>query len=126
MWAILPHPDHAESFADHGEEYAPMRRLAASLSKQPYADAVYAFKSLITFVLTFAASYSEREGHDQITIRYSPGTGSFDVAYAEWVSPTRNPPHRIAATRSCSETDVLAVVDLYVLRLQTMDRQRQS
>ena len=123
VWATLSDPAHAEGFADHGEANAPKRRLVASLSGRPYAGSLSAYNSLTTFVITFAAGHSEREGHDEVTVRFSPETGVFGVAYAEWVSATRNPTHRIAAGRSCSEGDVLSVVDLYVLRLHMTDGQ---
>jgi hypothetical protein len=99
-----------------------MHELVASLSKRSYADTLYAFKSLSTFVITSAASYSECDGHDDVSIQFNPIVNLFEVRYGEWVSSTRNPPHRIAANRTCSEADVLAVVDLYVLRLRVTSR----
>jgi hypothetical protein len=122
MRAILSHPGHAESFAAHGGEYAPMHELVASLSNRPYAGTLYAFNSLTTFVITSAISYSECDGHDEVLIQFNPILNLFEVGYGEWVSSTRNPPHRIAANRRCSGADVLAVVDLYVLRLRITSR----
>ncbi|MDB5328912.1 MAG: hypothetical protein JWP03_63 [Phycisphaerales bacterium] len=127
MWAILSDHGHADGFTDHGPAYAPMRQLVASVSKRLYADALHAFNSLTTFCITSAANYTESDGHDEVVIRYSPEMGLFCVEYAEWVSPTSNPTHRIAARRSSiAQSDVLGVVDLYVLRLQITIRQKKS
>ena len=99
-----------------------MRQLIVSLSKRPYAEVLYAFNSLTTFVITSAVSFSGRDGRDEVMIEFNPETSLFIVSYAEWVSPARNPPHRIADKHKCSAADVLAVVDLYVLRLQITNR----
>src|SRR5687768_13387887 len=103
-----------------------MRRLVASLSGRPYAGSLSAYNSLTTFVITFAAGHSGREGQDEVAVRFSPETGVFGVSYAEWVSAARNPPHRIVAGRSCWEGEVLSVVDLYVLRLHMTEGSRNA
>jgi hypothetical protein len=124
MWAILSHPGHAESFLDHGEAYAPMRRLVERLGQRPYAGEVYAVKSMWYFCLTTAPSYQEAPGHDEVWIAYNPGNGLFDVGYDEWISPTRNPQRRTAVGRTCERPEVMDVVDRYVLRLLLLGRER--
>jgi hypothetical protein len=101
MWAILSDPGHAESFADLGEVYASLRRLVEQLGQRSYAGQIYAFKSMTSFNLTTAPSYQEAAGHDEIGIAYNPESGLFGIGFSEWVSPTRNPRHRTAASRAC-------------------------
>ncbi|OAI47653.1 hypothetical protein AYO44_09140 [Planctomycetaceae bacterium SCGC AG-212-F19] len=101
-----------------------MRLLVGQLAQRPYAGEVFAFKSLATFVLMTAPSYQEAAGHDEVGIGYDPGSGLFAVGYCEWVSPTRNPRHRVAASRSCEVAQVAEVVDRYVLRLLLVRRSR--
>jgi len=117
MWALLSNPGHAESFAPHGENYAPLSRLVAELAGRSYAGGVFAFKSMTSFHLTTAATYQDFEGHDAIGIGFGPRTWLFGVGYDQWVSPTRNPQRRTVACRSCVEAGVSGIVDLYVLRL---------
>lgn len=122
MWAILSHPGHAEGFLDQGEADAPLHRLAEQLARRPYAGEVFAHGSLATFFLTMAPTYQEAPGHDAIEIGYDPGRGLFAVGYREWVSPTRNPPDRAAASHLAEWPEVVEVIDRYVLRLLLVRR----
>jgi hypothetical protein len=115
MWAKLTDPAHAERFDDPGD--AAMRRLVLELAQRPYAGELFAHKSMATLILTAGASQQKAAEHDEITIRCDPRRGLFEVAYCEWVSPTRSPPHREAAGRSCEAAEVVEVVDRYVVRL---------
>lgn len=117
MWALLANPGHAESFDYHGVDYAPLPLLVEQLASREYANRVYVVKSLATFILTMAPTYIEDTGHDSINIQYNPDRSLFDVSYCEWLSPTRNPPHRIAAKRTCEPAEVGEIIDRYVLRL---------
>lgn len=117
MWAVLSDPGHAESFRYHGEAYEPMRQLVASLASRPYADQMFAYKSLATFNIITAATYQVADGHDVIGIVFNPGTGLFAVGYCEWVSPTRNPQHRAAARRAAECHEAIEIIDRYVQRL---------
>jgi hypothetical protein len=117
MWALLSDPGHAESFTDLGDAYALLRRFVEQLAHREYAGRVYAFKSMASFNLTTAPTYQEDAGHDVIGIGYNPGRGLFGVGYCEWLSPTRNPPHRTAASRACEAAEVGEVIDRYVVRL---------
>lgn len=117
MWALLSDPGHSDSFDKHGEVYAPLRQLVEELARREYAGRVYAFKSMYSFNLTTAPTYQEAAGHDQVSIGYTPGRELFGVSYSEWVSPTRNPRHRTAASRVCEQQEVGEVIDCYALRL---------
>lgn len=123
MWAILSSPDHVASFAEFGEEWAPLYRLAIALAGRPYAPGLWAFKSLASFNITTAEKHSGLDGHDIVHIEFDPRQQVFHVRYEEWVSSTRNPPHRIAASRDCDESAALETVDLYVLRLLLLRRE---
>jgi hypothetical protein len=118
MWGILTSPLHAQSFEEHGEDYAPMRALVERLSERPYAGELFAFKSLATFILTTAPTYAAKSGHDCISIDYDPTRKQFILKYEEWVSETSNPPHRVASRRICAGVEVHDVIDSYVIRLQ--------
>jgi hypothetical protein len=124
MWALLSDPGHAAGFADLGEAYAPLRRLVEQLARRPYAGAVFAFKAMASLNLTTAPGYQEAAGHDQVGIGYNPAPGLFGVGYSEWVSATRNPPHRDVAGRTCEWSTVVDVVDCYVLRLLLVRQER--
>jgi hypothetical protein len=123
MWAILSSPDHIASFAQLGEDWAPMQRLATALSEQPYAPGLWAFTSLASFNLTTAEKHGGRDGHDVVHIEFDPRQQSFRIEYHEWVSGTRNPPHRVAASRQCPEEAAFETVELYVLRLLLLRRE---
>jgi hypothetical protein len=100
-----------------GEEFAPMVSLTEHLACRPYSTDIFAVKSMYAFVLTTAPSYQEAAGHDMISIQYSPKNGLFGVSYSTWVSPTRNPTHRTATSRSCEYSEVVDIIDRYVLPL---------
>ena len=125
MWAPLSHPGHAESFAPHGEGDTPLRDVVEQLARRPYADDVFAFKSMASFLLTTAPGSGQAEGHDHVGIVYCPGAALFAVDYEEWVSPTRNPQRRAVAHRCCEAQEVVDVVDRYVLRLLLARRLRE-
>lgn len=126
MWALLTDPGHAASFDYFGEAYAPLRRLVEQLARREYASGVYADKSMASFILTTAAAYEEADGHDAIGIEYNPGRGLFVVNYSEWVSLTRNPQHRIVASRVSEPQEVGEVIDRFVLRLLLSRRRTKA
>jgi hypothetical protein len=117
MWGLLSDPGHEDSFADHGDAYAPMCRLLAELARREYAGRVNGVKSLWSFSITTAPGYDEAEGHDTVGVVYHPRRGLFAVGYSEWVSATRNPTHRPVAGRMCESAEAAEVIDRYVLRL---------
>lgn len=117
MWGVLSDLGFAENYREFGDRFAPMQRLAAALSRRPYADQLNAFTSLATLVITTEPSRDELHDRDRVSIQFFEDTRLFDVQYAEWVQPKRNPPHRVVSHRKCSEEEALSVVDLYVLRL---------
>jgi hypothetical protein len=117
MWAILSDPGHADSFLHLGEAYGALREVVALLARRPYAEEVFAFKSMASFNLTTAATYQDSPAHDEIGIGYNPRRDLFVVGYSELVSPTRNPPRRTSACRTCEQAEVIEIIDRYVLRL---------
>jgi hypothetical protein len=124
MWALLREPGHEASFADHGEGIRPMRHVVGFLAKRPYSHEVSAFKTMASFCITIAPTYQESCGHDVVRIGYNPEGGLFSVSYSEWISSTRNPPHRTTASRSCEPSEVIDVIDRYVLRLLLTEQAR--
>ena len=122
VWAVLSDPGHADSFLLHEEAYEPMRHLVASLALRPYAEQVFAYKSLATFNITTAATYQEADGHDVIGIGFNPANGLFAVGYCEWISPTRNPHHRTVASRTAQCQEAIEIIDRYVQRLRMTRR----
>jgi hypothetical protein len=127
MWAILSGPDHIASFADFGADWgAPMHRLATALSERSYAPGLWAFTSLASFNITTAPKHAALDGHDVVHIEFDPRQQSFHIEYQEWVSSTRNPPHRSVASRECAEAVALETVDLYVLRLLLLRREEPT
>jgi hypothetical protein len=117
VWAILTDPGHAESFVHLGEAYAPMRRLVELLAERPYADEVFAFKSIATFVLTTAPSYQQAPVHDEIAITFHPALLLFRVGYCVRIFSTAVASDQMDAIDVCEGPDVLDVIDRYSQRL---------
>jgi hypothetical protein len=117
MWALLSNPGHSAGFGDDGSNYTPMAALLVDLSNREYAEQLFGVRSLSSFGITTAPSYAQKDGHDFVRIRYVPAKGLFHVAYDEWVSATRNPPHCMVSSRECESDEAGSIIDAYVVRL---------
>jgi hypothetical protein len=117
MWALLSDPGHGNSFASHGEPYAPMRQLLLELAQREYADQVYGVKSLTTFGITTAPNYETRQGHDTVGIMYDRRRGLFAVGYSDCMSTNRSPRPRETDARTCEIGEAADFIDRYILRL---------
>jgi hypothetical protein len=112
MWALLSNPEHAASFEQLGEAYAPLRRLVEQLTGREYAGRVHAFKWMASFNLTTAPTSQEVGGHDGIGIDYIPDQGVFRIGYDDRAIPHHSPPFLTAAPHEVGE-----LIDQHVQRL---------
>jgi hypothetical protein len=112
MWALLSSPEHATSFDQFGEVYAPLRRLVEQLARREYASRIFAFKWMASFNLTTAPTSQEVGGHDGIGIEYIPDKGDFRVGYDG--RAIRNHSPRVL---TASPHEVIELIDQLVLRL---------
>ncbi len=124
MWALLTNPGHSDSFGDDGTSYTPMAALLADLSNRQYAEQLFGVRSLSTFGITTAPSYAQTNGHDFVRIQYDPAKRLFHVIYDEWISATRNPPHRMACSRECESDEAGSIIDVYVVRLMLISNRK--
>jgi len=117
MWALLSNPEHSDGFGGGGAKYSPMAAILFDLSKRQYAEQLFGFRSLSSFSITTAPTYAEKDGHDFVRIQYVPSKELFHVDYVEWISATRNPPHREVSSRECEYDELGTIIDAYVVRL---------
>jgi len=117
MWTALTDPSLLRNISELGSAYAPLGHLVEQLAKQPYAPTLYAVTSHMHLSLTTAPAFNKGRGHDMVCVDYNPENGLFDIAYDEWVSPTRNPNRKTTSKDVCESEQALAVIVNYVTRL---------
>jgi hypothetical protein len=96
---------------DHylNDDFLPMRNLILRLQKKEYAESVFAFTSLYTFIITLRSEYHSRP-KDSIAINFESITKFFDVGYYDAKSTD-------GVSYRCVEKQVENLVDAFALRL---------
>ncbi len=110
MWKLLT--NYSDKFVQNvysAEEDKPIINLIERLRKKDFADSVYCFTSLWTFVITLQNEYNAPI-KDSISVSFDRRTNKFSIGYGDVKA-------NVGITYNCVKNQAESLVDAFVLRL---------